>query len=88
MRFFVPNYTESWCISNMAKTDIDVLVGAKGGYNVDGESGKLIRDQLKRQLDRGVEVKLSADKKGVSYFNRQGYLPRHTGWSTYARNCI
>lgn len=46
----------------MAEADIRLLIGAKGGSVVNGQSGKLIREQLEAQLVKGIQVKVGIDE--------------------------
>ena len=39
--------------------DIELLIGAKGGYSAGGESAKLIASQLSSQIGNGIEIKIN-----------------------------
>lgn len=45
--------------------DISILIGAKGGYSVNGDSARLIRNQLNTALAAGIKVKVGLDKASV-----------------------
>lgn len=50
------------------QAEIEILVGALGGYKIDGESGALIKQQLQAQLVKGVDIKIGIDQESKKAF--------------------
>lgn len=50
------------------QAEIEILVGALGGYKIDGESGALIKQQLQAQLVKGVDIKIGIDQESKKEF--------------------
>lgn len=50
------------------QAEIEILVGALGGYKIGGESGAIITKQLQAQLAKGVDIKIGIDQESKKAF--------------------